>query len=263
VNPILLKELRSMLRERRGWLVPMVYTAVLAAAVMIFVLPQTLSPMAQDMRLFGGFLVGLVAVLQTMVLVVAGPLVGASTIAGERERITWLSLLASPVPRRQIATGKLVAACLYLLLLLCVSAPVAALALLAGAIDLPTLAGLYLTHALLGCTLACLGVATSTLFQRTWTAALVAISLAFAGAVFTAAVATSAQAVAASLGEQDLSELYHWVWYFNPGYGVFLFFQGQAGAGGLLHWLGHFAALGLVAAASLAFTVLRLRGLRD
>ena len=38
MNPVLLKELRSLLRERRGFLVPMIYAAVLSAAVFLFFL---------------------------------------------------------------------------------------------------------------------------------------------------------------------------------------------------------------------------------
>lgn len=255
-----------MLREKRGWMVPMVYAAALSAAVAVFLLPQLLGPgLANSTRDFGGFLVGLVAVLQTIVLLVAAPLVGASTVAGERERSTWLTLLASPVPRWQISTGKIVAAALYVSLLLSVSAPVAALALLLGAIDLPTLAGLYLSHALLGLTLVCLGVAASTLFRRSWTAALVSIGLSLAGAVFTWAAYGSAAALTHSLSPSvDLGWTYEWLLWFNPIYGQVLFL------GGVMHlasattaWWGHFGALLLVAACSAAFAALRMERLRD
>lgn len=263
MNPILHKELRTMLRERRGWLVPMVYAAGLAGAVSIMLVPQLMTQGFDQARWTGRFLVGMVAVVQAIALVIFAPLVGAATVAGERERATWLSLMASAVPRHQVASGKVIASGLYVLLLMSVSAPIAAVALPLGAIDLPTLAGLYLTHAVVGGTLACVGVWTSTLFHRTWTAALAAIALAFALAAPTAALTTSAAAMDSMLPDRDLSVLYRWILCFNPFYGLYLFLAGDPRPDALLDWWGHFGAMGLLAAAAVAAATLRLRRLRE
>ena len=252
-----------MLREPRGWLVPMAYATLLASAVGIFLVPQLLSPTMDTTGIFGRFLVGMVATIQAFALVIFAPLVGAATIAGERERGTWLSLLGSSVPRHQIATGKIAAACLYVLVLLAVSAPMAGLAVLLGAIDLGTIAGLYLAHAVVGCALACLGVAISTLFQRTWTAALAAIATAGALSVFSGTLYIAGAAVLAQLSTTPDPMALNWLLWFNPGYGMFLFFAGDTDPHALTSWWGHFGAMASLGGASFVVTVARLRRLRD
>jgi ABC-2 type transport system permease protein len=184
MNPVLFKELRSLLRERRGFLVPMIYAAVLSAAVFLFFV----SVSDRQPAMIGSWIAGEVAIVQLVVIAVFSPLVGAGAIAGERERGTWLALLASPVARWRIAAGKAGAIALYIVMLLSVSLPVAALSLLFGGADLTVLAGLYLTDAIVGVTLALLGLAVSTIFQRTWTAALVAVGIVLGLIVFTLAL---------------------------------------------------------------------------
>ncbi len=229
------------------------------SAGLVFVGPQLVvqAPGFQAPRMAGTYLIGIVAVLQTLVIGVVAPLVGAASIAGERERSTWLSLLASPVPRSAIASGKLIASCLYVLVLISVSLPIAALAVTLGALDLRTLVGLYLEHAILGLTLTSLGVAASTLFGRTWTAALAAIGAMFALTVFSAAAGASASAALAALELHDLYGIVTPIWWLNPSYGTALFFGGTSvGATGA--WLGHWLSMGLLGALSAVFAWTRL-----
>jgi ABC-type transport system involved in multi-copper enzyme maturation permease subunit len=250
VNPVLLKELRSLLRERRGFLVPMIYAAVLSAAVFLFFL----SAADQKAEALGSTIAGEVAIIQLVLVVIFSPLVGAAAVAGERERGTWLSLLASPVARWRIAAGKAAACALYVLLMLTVSLPVAALSLLFGGADVPMLAGLYFTHAIVGVTLALLGLAVSTLFHRTWTAALVAVGSALGLIVFTFAT----QAVLGGHRQQP-----GWPLYFNPCYSWSLFFGGDSDGGSRVRWLWHFGALASIGAASFALALRRLRRMCD
>lgn len=264
MNPVTHKEMRSLMRERRGWLVPMIYAAFLAASAAMFLLPQVLSPSPSAAREIGSFLVGVVATLQTLALGIFAPIVGAAAIAGERERGTWTTLLASPVPRRQIVTGKLTAGFVYVLLLLCVSAPLGGLGLLMGACDLPTLLGLYLTHAILGLTLVCIGLAASSLFSRTWTATLVAAGAVVAWSVFDGAVAAALATLLQALSRGEDSAWLHLVFQFNPAYGIFLFFgSGAVEPGGPFPWLVHYTALLTLAAAAVAWTLGRVRHARD
>jgi ABC-type transport system involved in multi-copper enzyme maturation permease subunit len=252
MNPVLLKELRSLLRERRGFLVPMIYAAVLAAAVFMFFL----SVGSRQAEALGATLAGQVAIIQLVVVMIVAPLIGAGAIAGERERGTWLSLLASPIARWRIAAGKAAASALYLILLLSVSVPVAALSLLFGGADLTVLAGLYLTHAVVGVSLAMLGLAISTLFQRTMTAALVAVGASLGLGIFTLAIA-------AAVGTIRHSEGAAWPIYFNAGYSWVLFFAGDMDAGSQIRWLWHYLALASIGAGSFAFVVRRLRRMCD
>ena len=97
MNPVLRKELRGLLRERRAWLVPMVYAASLAAIVYLFFIPA--SRARADASELGSTLAGVVAVMQAIAVAIFAPLIGAAAVAGERERGTWTSLLASPMGR--------------------------------------------------------------------------------------------------------------------------------------------------------------------
>jgi ABC-type transport system involved in multi-copper enzyme maturation permease subunit len=253
MNPVFLKEVRSLLRERRGFLVPMVYAAVLSATTYMFFLGKW----NQDAAGLGSAIAGAVTVMQLIAVAIFSPLIGAAAIAGERERGTWFSLLASPIPRWRIATGKAAASALYVLMLLSVSLPIAALSLLFGGTDLAVLAGIYVTHAIVGVTLAMLGLAISSLFQRTWSATLVAVALSLGLVIFTLAL------FAALDGFHTMVAPRQGPLYFNIGYSLSLFFGGDAEVGSRVRWLWHYAALAALAAASFGFVVRRLRRICD
>jgi ABC-type transport system involved in multi-copper enzyme maturation permease subunit len=251
VHAVLRKELRSLLRERRGWLVPVVYTGLLAAVVALFLGSRIAGTSHAEC---GQVLAGIVAVVQTMVLFIVAPLAGATTIAGERERGTFLLLLASPVRRRSIVLDKAAAATLYTAVVLAGSLPIATMSLLFGGPDAGALAGLYLTHLIVAAALVCLGVAVSTLFQRTWSATLVAIGLTLALVVFTLALYAAVRGV----GEADDRLLTLAI---NPAIGMVLFLAGDE-LGGQAQWLAHYAAMLGLAGAALLFAVARISGAR-
>jgi ABC-type transport system involved in multi-copper enzyme maturation permease subunit len=241
-----------MLRERRAWLVPVVYAAVLATAVYLFFLPQS---MGGDPTALGRTFAGLVAAIQAVAVGIFAPLVGAGTLAGERERGTFTTLLASPIARHRIVTGKTIAAVLYVFLMLSVSVPIASLSLLFGGADLATIAGAYLTHGVLGVSLVCMGVAASTLFGRTWTASIVAVGLAFGLCIFTFGLFAAVDGF--DRFERGPSWTHGILW-FNPAYNLFLFFAGDqltAQVGGFWE---HYAALLLIAAVCFGFAVRRV-----
>lgn len=254
MNPVLRKELRSMLREKRAWLVPVVYAAVLASASYLFVLSTDNAGTASDI---GQWFAGLVAAMQTIAVCIFAPLVGAGSIAGERERGTLTTLLAAPLPRFRILTGKVVAVVLYVLLMLSVSLPIAALSVLFGGADVPTLLGIYLTHAVLGLSLGCLGIAASTLFARTWTASLVAIGVALGLGLFTLAIFVALDGFTWWRSDSN-TFLLRAIVSFNPGYGTVLFFAGDLPEFGLRAFWEHYAALTLLGGLAFAFAARRL-----
>lgn len=260
VRAIFTKEIRSMLRERRGWLIPVIYVLVLGAVAGLFVVTtQNEYPYdARDEAILGQILAGVVAVVQTIALVIFAPLVGAATIAGERERGTFSVLLSSPVNRFAIGLGKSMVAVLYCLMLLTASLPVSAMALLFGGPDIGALLGLYFSHAVLGTTMTLIGVAVSTLFRRTWTAAFVAIGTTAAITILTL-----------GLGALELRHE-HWgdrsmpfVLYFNPGFFLPLFFDGDGEWVRPGMWFLHYAAMGSMALVSLGSALSRLTRVRD
>jgi ABC-type transport system involved in multi-copper enzyme maturation permease subunit len=252
MNPVLLTELRTLLRERRGFLVPMLYAAVLAALCSLALVPSFHDPEPERL---GQALAGVVAMAQSIAIWIFAPLVGAAAIAGEREQDTWATLLASQLPRHRVITGKLAARVLYMWLLLSVSLPIAAASLLVHGTDVAEIGGLYLTHAWLSAVLVALGLAVSMAFRRTWTTTLVAIGLTLGLCIFTLALFTA-------FGGWN-SDRYRSILYFNPGLSLFLFFGGDADTSHPWSWWWHYLALGAIGAASLGFVMYRARRVQE
>jgi ABC-type transport system involved in multi-copper enzyme maturation permease subunit len=86
------------------------------------------------------------------------PALTADLISGERERQTLDLLLVTPLSRRQIVVGKLVAALGSLLLLIVLALPIQALAILIGGIGLEELAVGLLLLGLTATTYGCVGL---------------------------------------------------------------------------------------------------------
>jgi ABC-type transport system involved in multi-copper enzyme maturation permease subunit len=227
---LLRKELRSLLRERRHWLVPVIYVGLLASVSLMFF--DKASGSASRSNSLGESIASVVAVLQSLAVVLIAPVVGAAAIAGERERGTLSLLLASPVNRLAIAPAKALACTLYLAMLMAGSLPVAATALLFGGMDLSILAGLYLTNLVAASALVCVGIYVSTLFQRTWSASAVALS-GVGGLTVVLLVLFSF----VTHGRTDDLSVETSLMGFNPCGGLFLFFASSHLASGPRAWL--------------------------
>jgi ABC-2 type transport system permease protein len=253
--PLLRKELRALMRERRSWLIPAIYVSVLGAVIFLYSFTIDGRHGLHDL---GQMLTGVVAVIQTTAVILIAPLVGGAAISGERERGTLALLLASTAPRAAIGVSKAIAATLYVLCVLSASVPIVALALFFGGPDLSTLFGLLFTHALQSATLVCIGLGFSSLFQRTWLAVLASIGLSLALLVMT--LAAYAAALAGHPRAHDLSSpLGLAILSFNPGFGTFLFLSGEGHGFGPHPWLSFFAAQALLGALGLGLAVGRLR----
>jgi ABC-type transport system involved in multi-copper enzyme maturation permease subunit len=145
-----------------------------------------------------------------------------------------------------------------------VSVPVAALGLLLGAIDLPTLAGLYLAHAVMGLALLSLGLAVSTLFGRTWTAGLVSVGLVLALATLGSTLSATLAALLAPERLEAYRPLAFLPMAFTPFYGTVLFLSGsmfEAWSG--FPWAEHLLAMGAIAVLALGFAARRIGEARD
>ncbi len=255
MNPILRKELRSLLRERRGWLVPGIYGALLSGMVY---LSGVRTDGFVDPTSFGSSSAGMVAGMQALAVSLIAPILGAAAISSERERGTWTRLLGAPIARWQIAAGKVGATVVYVVLMLLVSLPVASLAVLFGGMDLATLTGLYAAHLFLGVALGCLGLAISTAFHRTWVASVVALA---AAAALVALGGLSPLAFTFAPGERSASvDVLRSV---SPTFGTELFFTGDQLEDCRRLWAMHFGALLSIAAASIAFVLARVRSMVD
>jgi ABC-2 type transport system permease protein len=178
---VLRKELRGMLRERRGFLVPAAYQAILLL-VFGLMLSGVWAGGAQGLpgQSVGEQLASVWVFLQGTAVLLAAPVVGSAMVAGERERGTWARLLSSPVDRRGLVLAKWLAGSAYVWLLLACSLPVIAAGHALGGVDGAAIAGILLSQALVASALVALGLALSTFFHRAWMASLSALGAVFA-----------------------------------------------------------------------------------
>lgn len=142
-NPVLHRELMLNLRTNRSFLMLLLFQMVLAA-VIYFAWPQQtrldLSEKSQANReLVDFFFLG-----QFVIASLLAPSFAAGTISGEKERVTYEMLLASPLSPSGIVWGKLWASVTHLLLMMIGSLPIVMLCLpLGGVSPLEVLGGYF------------------------------------------------------------------------------------------------------------------------
>lgn len=136
MNPMIRKELRQRMRERRGWILPSLYLVVLGAVVAF---AYFLSTTDQQRANIQGSTVGVVLFLtlayaQLSILLLMAPIFSAGAITIEKEQKTLAGLLTSLLTPTQIWWGKFVSSLLFVLLLLVTSLPVLSMAFAFGGI---------------------------------------------------------------------------------------------------------------------------------
>jgi ABC-2 type transport system permease protein len=139
-NPMILKELRQRLRERRAWLLPTLYLLVLAGTVSFAYYGITDPEMGGNQEEVQGADIGeliflTVVITQMVVLLFMAPVFSAGSLTIEKEQRTFSGLLTSLLTAPQIWWGKFFAALLYLLLLLFSALPLLSLSLAFGGVD--------------------------------------------------------------------------------------------------------------------------------
>ena len=136
MNPMIRKELRQRMRERRAWLLPTLYLVALGGAVALAYYEVTSNSGNGQLQ---GAEIG-VAVFYTVVftqmalLLLMAPVFSAGSVTIEKEQRTLGGLLTSLLTPLQVWWGKYVAALLFLVLLLVCSLPVLSLSFSLGGI---------------------------------------------------------------------------------------------------------------------------------
>jgi len=139
-NPIIQRELLSMLREPRTLLLQVALVVGLALLVMLRwpsegQVDLTGSQSIQVLRIFGyGLLVG---------LILLSPIFPATSFVRERQQGTLILLLMTPMSRLQMLWGKIAAACGFILLLVVLSLPAAAACYTMGGVGLGQVVFIY------------------------------------------------------------------------------------------------------------------------
>lgn len=170
-NPILLRELRSRMRGNRAVWLQLLYVVVLSAVVLIaFFTALESERISEEASWLGRLLFRSIACAQGALLALTAPAFAAGSVSGEREQQTFDSLLVTPLPAGAIVRGKLVAATMFVLLLLTISLPLAALSFLFGGVSPDEVAGTFAVQFANGLFLAALGLGFSVICRTTMAA---------------------------------------------------------------------------------------------
>jgi ABC-2 type transport system permease protein len=156
-NPIIVKELRSRMRGSRAFTtltLVLVVLGLFSYALYHLVISATrysgmpLSPQIGQVMFFG------LAMVELLLISAITPAITASAISGEREKLTYEMLLATPLHPLQILWGKLFSSLSYVLILLFAAIPMASLVFIFGGVTLrdmlKTLAVLIVAAVLFG-----------------------------------------------------------------------------------------------------------------
>lgn len=190
MNPMIRKELRQRMRERRGWLLPSLYLLVLGAVVTFAYFITTTERPGSGIQ---GSTVGVVLFLtlaysQLAMLLLLVPVFSAGSITIEKEQRTLAGLLTSLLTSVQIWWGKFVSSLLFVLLLLVTSLPVLSMAFAFGGIGPWEVFSATLTTMIILACMSAIGLYCSSVFQRSVHATAVSYAIVIVISVVTTVV---------------------------------------------------------------------------
>jgi ABC-2 type transport system permease protein len=172
-NPMIRKELRQRLRERRAWLLPTLYLLVVSGTVSFayYAATDTNMNMGNGPREIQGADVGVAIFLtvvftQIGVLLLMAPVFSAGALTIEKEQRTLSGLLTSLLTAPQIWWGKFVVALLFLLLLLSSAIPLLTLSFAFGGVEAIQLLMPMASTVLVLAAICALGIWCSAIFRR-------------------------------------------------------------------------------------------------
>ncbi len=171
-NPVIMKELRGRMRDRRTFLLLTAYLVLISSFVVLIYLFMAesvpISNFDPDFRQnLGKSIFGTVILVELLLVSFIGPGLTAGAITSERERQTFDLLKTTLLTPTALIFGKLGAAIAYLILLIFATLPIQSLAFLLGGVGLSEIvisSILLLVSAVFFCTL---GLFFSNIFKRT------------------------------------------------------------------------------------------------
>jgi ABC-type transport system involved in multi-copper enzyme maturation permease subunit len=175
-NPMIQKELRQRMRERRGWILPSLYLVALSAVICL-VYHLIAEPRGfSDVNWNGsngtqGYDVGVALFLaaaytQLGLLLLLAPIFSAGTLTIEKEQRTLAGLLTSLLGPAKIWWGKFAASLLFVLLLLVAGLPILTVAFAFGGIGIWEVFITSLTTVIILATMSAIGLYWSSAFRR-------------------------------------------------------------------------------------------------
>ncbi|MFY9802253.1 MAG: ABC transporter permease subunit [Candidatus Acidiferrales bacterium] len=125
MNPMIRKELRQRMRERRGWILPSLYLLTLSAVITVAYYTSAWgNNEAPQGWQVGAALFLTLAYTQLVLLLLLAPIFSAGALTIEKEQRTLGGLLTSLLRPTQIWWGKFAASLMFVLLLLIIGMPV-------------------------------------------------------------------------------------------------------------------------------------------
>ncbi len=190
MNPMIRKELRQRMRERRTWMLPSLYLVALGGAVALAYYFQTEDVFGLGRHELQGAQIGVtvfytVIFTQMALLLLMAPVFSAGSITIEKEQRTLADLLTSLLTPAQILRGKFTAALLFLVLLLVSALPVLSVPFALGGVsprEVCAAAGITL---LVVASMSAVGLYCSSFFRRSVHATAVSYAVVIALAVLT------------------------------------------------------------------------------
>lgn len=166
-NPVLLKELRIGLREKRMFIIQSAYILFLALVAIMFLVDQLGSRSAAELPEVGSSYLSLLFWMQMVMLLLVTPSLTCGSVTAERERHSFDMMLASRLATWEIVAGKLGFALGVVAIILFSTLPLTAMVFFLGGVSPGEFARCYLELAL-GATLAAqLGLVLSARERRT------------------------------------------------------------------------------------------------
>ena len=170
MNPMVGKELRQRMREKRGWVLPSVYLLVLGGVIAL----AYYFTVAQEQRYgrdiqgaeIGVTIFAVVTFTQLTLLLLLAPVFSAGAITIEKEQRTLSGLLTSLLTIWQIWWGKFVSSLLFLMLLALSALPVLSMSFAFGGIGPRQLLVAVVTTLIILAVVSAIGLYCSSFFKR-------------------------------------------------------------------------------------------------
>jgi ABC-2 type transport system permease protein len=170
MNPMVGKELRQRMREKRGWILPSLYLLALGGVVALayYIIVSEAQQVGSELQ---GAAIGVpifiaVTYTQLSLLLLLAPVFSAGLVTIEKEQRTLAGLLTSLLTTWQIWWGKFTASLLFLMLLLVSSLPVLSLTFAFGGISPRQVGVVALTSLLVFAVTCAIGLYCSSFFRR-------------------------------------------------------------------------------------------------
>jgi len=216
MNPMIRKEARQRMREKRGWILPSLYLLALGAVIaLVYHAATTDGRNVQGWQIGTALFIAL-AYTQLIVLLFLAPIFSAGALTIEKEQRTLAGLLTSLLTGSQIGWGKFAASLMYVLLMLVAGLPVISAVFAYGGVGLWDVSIVTLTSVIILASISAMSLYWSSVFRRSVHATAVSYVTVVVLTVVTLVIFTVGFSHRASNNWHEIPLLTRLPLYFNP-----------------------------------------------